>query len=141
MNMDQGEHALLSATLHSLFVNSSKSKAENAWGWSERNALSDSLSQAALPPGLEEGRRGEGDLWERALRGGYTEIVSGNTPKRRRAWFGAYVMTVLQRDIRDLANVDGLTAMPRLPAFLERTFLVQALSTRPSNRWLSRLNP
>jgi predicted AAA+ superfamily ATPase len=33
---------------------------------------------------------------------------------RRDAWFQSYVMTILQRDIRDLANIADVTAVPRL---------------------------
>jgi predicted AAA+ superfamily ATPase len=35
---------------------------------------------------------------------------------RRDAWFQSYVMTMLQRDIRDLSNIADLTAVPRLLA-------------------------
>lgn len=38
--------------------------------------------------------------------------------KRRRAWFGSYITTILQRDIRDLANIEGLTELPRLLSLL-----------------------
>ena len=55
---------------------------------------------------------------ERAIRGGYPEAASRGSESRRRAWFGAYITTLLQRDVRDIANIDGLTAMPRLLAML-----------------------
>lgn len=53
-------------------------------------------------------------LWERVLRGGYPESVERGTQPRRKAWFGSYVTSILQRDIRDIANIEGLTALPRL---------------------------
>lgn len=53
-------------------------------------------------------------MWERVLRGGYPEVVARSTSKRRGAWFDAYVATILQRDIRDLAHIEGLTQMPNL---------------------------
>lgn len=62
----------------------------------------------------EEGR----DLAERVLRGGYPEAYGRATWSRRRAWFNSYVTTILQRDVRDLANIEGLNAMPRLLALL-----------------------
>src|SRR5262249_54028092 len=37
---------------------------------------------------------------------------------RRSAWFGSYITTLLQRDVRDLAHIEGLTAVPRLLAVL-----------------------
>src|SRR5581483_1930857 len=36
----------------------------------------------------------------------------------RGAWFDAYVTTILQRDVRDLARIEGLTELPRLLALL-----------------------
>ena len=57
------------------------------------------------------------DLIRRALRGGYPEIVRWNDEDRRN-WFSSYVTTLLQRDVRDLANVEGLTALPNLLALL-----------------------
>ncbi len=53
------------------------------------------------------------DTVARALRGGYPEVVARRA-SRRPAWFGSYITTILQRDIRDLANVEGRTALPRL---------------------------
>jgi uncharacterized protein len=57
-------------------------------------------------------------LIERAVRGGYPEATARSSESRRRAWFNSYVTTILQRDVRDIANIDGLTAMPRLLAML-----------------------
>ena len=57
-------------------------------------------------------------LIDRILRGGYPEAHRRAAPSRRRAWFNSYVSTILQRDVRDLANVDGLSAMPRLLTLL-----------------------
>jgi hypothetical protein len=51
---------------------------------------------------------------ERVLRGGYPEAQQRPSPSRRRAWFNSYVATILQRDVRDLANIEGLGEMPRL---------------------------
>jgi len=55
---------------------------------------------------------------ERAIRGGYPEAAARGSESRRRAWFGSYITTILQRDVRDIANIDGLTAMPRLLSML-----------------------
>ena len=55
---------------------------------------------------------------ERVIKGGYPEAAARSIESRRRAWFGSYINTLLQRDVRDLANIDGLAAMPRLLAML-----------------------
>ncbi|MEW6638365.1 MAG: ATP-binding protein, partial [Actinomycetota bacterium] len=57
-------------------------------------------------------------LFERVLRGGFPEVVGRESPARRRAWFDSYVTTILQRDVRDLANIERLAEMPRLLSLL-----------------------
>jgi len=56
--------------------------------------------------------------WEELLAcivdGGYPPAVARKSAARRDAWFQSYVTTVLQRDIRDLANIADTTAVPRL---------------------------
>jgi hypothetical protein len=64
--------------------------------------------------------RGEGGLWDVVCRGGFPEPVSRTSVERARAWFDAYVTTVTERDVRDLADIEGLTAMPRLLRVLAR---------------------
>jgi len=56
------------------------------------------------------------DLFERVLVGGYPPAVARPRAARRDGWFQSYVMTMLQRDIRDLANIADATAVPRLLA-------------------------
>jgi predicted AAA+ superfamily ATPase len=54
------------------------------------------------------------DLLARMLAGGYPEAISRKTEARRQDWFRNYINTILQRDIRDLANIEGLVDLPRL---------------------------
>ena len=70
------------------------------------------------PPAPPPGRAPAGDLVRRVLLGGYPEVVTLASDARRRSWFGSYVTTILQRDVRDIANVEDLTALPRLLALL-----------------------
>ncbi len=58
------------------------------------------------------------DLKNAVLSGGYPEALRRPEGKRRDAWFAAYVTAMLQRDVRDLSNIDGLTDMPRLLSLL-----------------------
>lgn len=55
-----------------------------------------------------------GELLEIIATGGYPPAVARPSAVRRDAWFQSYVMTMLQRDIRDLANIADTTAIPRL---------------------------
>ena len=54
------------------------------------------------------------DLPDRILAGGFPEPLGRQTSARRSAWFESYVRTITERDVRDLADIEGLTAMPRL---------------------------
>jgi hypothetical protein len=54
------------------------------------------------------------ELLEIMVAGGYPPAVARHTPARRDAWFQSYVLTMLQRDIRDLASIADFTAIPRL---------------------------
>ena len=54
------------------------------------------------------------EIWERVARGGYPEPLSRPRPERRRAWVDSYLATIIERDVRDLANIEGLTQLPRL---------------------------
>ncbi|HIZ51741.1 MAG TPA: ATP-binding protein [Candidatus Pseudomonas excrementavium] len=54
------------------------------------------------------------DFITRLLAGGYPEALSRRSGRRREAWFDSYLATILQRDVRDLAQIDGLTELPKL---------------------------
>jgi uncharacterized protein len=53
-------------------------------------------------------------LATRISRGGFPEVVTGMSGAARARWFDSYLTAILQRDIRDLANIDDSSAMPRL---------------------------
>ena len=53
-------------------------------------------------------------IMTRVRTGGYPEVVARNDRERQQAWFGSYVTTILQRDIRDLASIDALADVSRL---------------------------
>lgn len=57
-------------------------------------------------------------LEDTVLAGGYPEALSRPAGDRRIAWHEAYLTAILQRDVRDLANIQGLTDLPRLLAML-----------------------
>ena len=58
------------------------------------------------------------DICKRLIAGGFPEAVGRRTSDRRNAWFRSYIASLLQRDVRDLANIEGLTDMPRLLGLL-----------------------
>lgn len=58
------------------------------------------------------------NLAQRMVVGGYPEMSHRADSARRQAWFGSYITTILQRDVRDMADIEGLTQMPRLLSLL-----------------------
>lgn len=57
---------------------------------------------------------GEADLWEMVTGGGYPEIMNRQQPARKDAWFRNYLTTLIQRDVREIAHIDGLSILPDL---------------------------
>lgn len=60
---------------------------------------------------------GRAELLLRIEAGGYPEALEREGSRRGR-WFDGYLDTMLQREVRDLANVAGLTELPRLMQLL-----------------------
>ncbi len=58
------------------------------------------------------------------LAGGFPEAVSRSLEKRRSAWFDSYLHAILQRDVRELANLEQLSEVPNL---------LQLLAARSAN--------
>jgi hypothetical protein len=54
------------------------------------------------------------ELIARLVSGGFPEAAARATQPRREAWFNSYVQAVLQRDVRELANIEQLTEIPNL---------------------------
>lgn len=69
-------------------------------------------------PAPRGGALDRGELFERMLRGGFPEMVDKPSESRRRAWFNSYTTSILQRDVRDLTQIEDLAALPRLLSLL-----------------------
>lgn len=54
------------------------------------------------------------ELAERIASGGYPAALARALPRRRATWYRDYVETLVQRDVRDLARISALDALPRL---------------------------
>lgn len=63
-------------------------------------------------------------LVEKLLSGGFPEAVGRSSSRRRAAWFDSYLQAIMQRDVRDLANVEQLAEIPNL---------IRLLATRSAN--------
>ena len=83
-----------------------------------RETFVDAVFSPDLPPARADPRLEPRDLVERVLCGGYPEVIQRKTRPRRDAWFEAYITTVIHREVRDLANIEYLTELPRLLGLL-----------------------
>jgi len=75
--------------------------------------LLDRLFDSAGLPGVVSPLVGD-DLMGCVLQGGYPEALRRTSASRRQAWLQDYVALILDRDVRDIANIDQLDRMPRL---------------------------
>lgn len=73
-------------------------------------ALAARLPKAPSPPDRTE-------IAHRILRGGFPDAY-GRPQAPRRRWFASYITAVLERDVRELAQIEKLTAMPDLLTLL-----------------------
>lgn len=54
------------------------------------------------------------ELIEIVLAGGYPEAIARSTPERRTKWYLDYINAIIQRDVRDIADITRIGDMPRL---------------------------
>jgi len=71
------------------------------------------LLQGRFKTGVVGQRLGR-DLAERVAAGGYPPALKRSSARRRAAWYRDYAETLVQRDIRDLARISQMDALPRL---------------------------
>lgn len=55
-----------------------------------------------------------GDIVQKIRRGGYPEALQREVEARRHKWFESYITAILQKDIRELANIEGLMQLPNV---------------------------
>ena len=67
---------------------------------------------AVLPPFARD------DLLAAICAGGYPEVLSRMSERRRDAWFESYVMTLIERDARDISGVQDTAALIRVVSLL-----------------------
>jgi predicted AAA+ superfamily ATPase len=74
-------------------------------------------------PSLAASTEDRTQLARRMIRGGYPEAFA-LSETRRGDWFGSYLTSILQKDVRELADVEALSSFPRL---------LQAIAARTSS--------
>lgn len=58
------------------------------------------------------------DLLQLVLRGGFPEAVSRDSERRRQDWARSYLTSILTRDLRDIAEIEKLTELPKFVRLL-----------------------
>ncbi len=53
-------------------------------------------------------------LINKILSGGFPEMLVRKDRKRQKAWFNSYITTILQRDVRDISNIEKINDLPKL---------------------------
>lgn len=66
--------------------------------------------------GTRRAERLAGGLAERIVAGGYPAALERLAGRRRATWYLDFIENLIQRDVRDLANIRSLETMPRLIA-------------------------
>jgi len=54
------------------------------------------------------------DLVQAVIGGGYPEMLTRSDPRRRSTWARDYIRAIVERDVRDVAEIDKLEQMPPL---------------------------
>jgi len=72
--------------------------------------FTETLFHSRAPKGLSPVERE--DLAGRMVRGGFPEAVEREDRKRRDQWFSSYLTTILDRDVRSIADISRLAEMP-----------------------------
>jgi hypothetical protein len=80
-----------------------------------RSKSSEFLSRAfrGKPPAIGERVVAE-DLVAAVLSGGYPEALGRTSWNRRQLWYRDYIDSIIQRDVRDMAEIDRIKDMSRL---------------------------
>lgn len=84
-----------------------------------RQKKSNFLQTLVLPEkSFSDGKMDLTDILEVISIGGYPEALQRGQESRRMVWFDNYITAVLQKDIRELSNVEGLTQLPNILSLL-----------------------
>ena len=82
--------------------------------FSPANLASDSDANADDDNATASASSGWPALARRIAAGGFPEACERMSATRRAAWFDSYLTTLIERDVRDIANIQGLRDLPRL---------------------------
>ena len=73
-----------------------------------RSTFMDALFKVRIPLSYS-GTADRANIARRVFAGGYPEVRTRKDPARRAAWYKAYITTILQKDVREIANIAAIT--------------------------------
>lgn len=83
----------------------------------QNNNIIDRIFKAKfLPDKIDTENRNQ--ILTRIINGGFPEVIKKSVFERKQAWFQGYLSTILQRDIRELSNIEDISQMPRIMQLL-----------------------
>jgi uncharacterized protein len=89
----------------------------NLWPLSqtEIHGKKSNFLQTLILGGRFQSKKGAWNDILKAIRtGGYPEVVGREMESRRAKWFQSYIKSVLQKDVKELSNIEGLTDIPKI---------------------------
>lgn len=90
----------------------------NLWPLSQseiHGKKSDFLHNLTAPDGHFPSNKNDWrDIMQAIKAGGYPEALERTSEARRNKWFESYMISILQKDIRDLANIEGIAHLPNI---------------------------
>lgn len=89
----------------------------NLWPLSqtEIHGLKSNFMQTLISGGRLQGRKIAWDNIIQAIKsGGYPEVLQRETESRRFNWFKSYLTSVLQKDVKEISNIEGLADIPKI---------------------------
>jgi len=92
----------------------------------------DALFRNKLPSGPTPAQGAKRDLWKRIISGGYPEVTTRPSSRRRQAWFKSYITTILQRDMKQITWSKTLPTLHhfRMPSGREVDLVMEDASGR-----------
>ena len=75
----------------------------------DKNFIDELFADTFKPSGSVKKKN---DLANKPVTGGFPEMLVRKDRARQNAWFKSYIIAILQRDVRDIANIEKLNELP-----------------------------
>ena len=83
-----------------------------------KDTFLDYIFRRQKPEQIEKNYPSKQEIFQRALKGGFPEVIQYKSAEQRQNWFESYITTLVQRDIKELADIDKLVDIPEILVYL-----------------------